>query len=286
MNIHHKQAKDENFPVSGFFVRKDLRPIVEAYYDFARMADDIADNSKLSSGEKIRRLHSLEEVLDGHKVPHGASQIKASQLRDIFIKNHLDFSLATDLLIAFRQDSMGYHYETLGQLVNYCTYSAAPVGRFMLAIYDENPASYIPAASLCSALQIVNHLQDIKDDAIKLKRIYLPKEFLENFGVDDDALRRDTSSEGLRKVIRQMSNFVRGQLKESEILLQIVKDNRLRLEIAVIISLTNILLEKILKEDVMSKKVKLSSWNKFCGLVQGIIKFFSRHTYTLPEGIK
>ena len=286
MSIRHKQAKDENFPVSGFFVRKELRPIVEAYYNFARLADDIADNPKLSASEKIKKLHTLEEVLCGSKKTQDSTQAAAAKLRNIFINNQLDFSLATDLLIAFRQDSIGCSYETIGQLVNYCTYSAAPVGRFMLAIYDENPATYIPSASLCSALQIVNHLQDIKYDAINLKRIYLPKELLERFGVEEDALRRDTSSEGLRKVIYHMSEFVRGQLAEAEILLRIVKNNRLRLEIAVIISLTNILINKILREDVMSQKVKLSAWNKVIGLIGGIMRFFTKRTYTLPEGIK
>ena len=284
MKTRHKKAKDENFPVSGFLIRKDLRKIVELYYQFARFADDIADNPKLTPKTKIDKLNELEEIFDGQKKYKGEKLKFALDLRQEFIKNQLDRSLVTDLLVAFRQDAIGFDYETIGQLVNYCTYSAAPVGRFLLAIYNENPSSYLPANSLCAALQIVNHLQDIKYDAINLKRIYIPSELLKKYGIEKNVLTKDKSSEGLKHMVRKLLDLVKGQLKEGELLLNIVKSRRLRLEIAVIISLTNILIKKIIASDVLTENIKLTKWNKICGLISGCLRFLNHKKYTLPKG--
>ena len=72
----------------------------------------------------------------------------------------------------------------------YCQHSAAPVGRFLLALHNENPSTYLPANALCAALQIVNHVQDLKYDAKTLKRVYIPDELFRRFDVSPSALTR------------------------------------------------------------------------------------------------
>ena len=63
-----KHSGNENFPVGSFLIRPDLRPHVHAFYQFARMGDDIADNPDLSPEEKIRRLDRMAEAVDGADV--------------------------------------------------------------------------------------------------------------------------------------------------------------------------------------------------------------------------
>ncbi len=280
--LRHKQQKDENFPVASFLFNKQNQDIVSAYYDYARCGDDIADDSSLPSAEKLERLKRLEDALLGKELADPPETIVANRLRNVFLKENLSFSLATDLLTAFRQDAEGFHYETWGQLVNYCRHSAAPVGRFLLALHDENPSTYLPSNALCAALQIVNHIQDLKYDAKILKRVYIPDELFEQFKVKPDTLTRPQSSAGLKLLIAEMTNRVRGLLKDAEILPGIVKSRRLRMVICIIFSLTNIMVKKILKGDVLAQEIKLNKWDwlraTFSGVGRGL--FIRRKTLT------
>jgi len=281
-DMRHKQQKDENFPVAFFLFGKKNQEIITAYYNFARCSDDIADNPLLSSQQKLQKLEEMENALNGAKVTESAETLTASVLREIFLRENLSFSLAADLLAAFRQDAAGFHYETWGQLTDYCRRSAAPVGRFMLALHNENPSTYLPSNALCAALQIVNHVQDLKYDAKILKRVYIPEELFKQFKVTPEALVKKQSSAKLKKLIAEMMNRVQGLLKDAEILPGIVKNFRLRLEICIIFSLTNIMIKKILSGDVLTCEIKLNKrdWIKaaIAGIGRGL--FIRRKTLT------
>ena len=270
MKTRHKQAKDENFPVGSRLIDKKLRPLVAEYYRFARHADDIADNPKFNMKEKLRQLSEMEDILyeridyKGHKLAF------IKKLRRDFISENLSFSLLTDLLTAFRQDARNYKYETWGQLVEYCRWSAAPVGRFMLALHNENPSTYLPGTSLCVALQIQNHLQDLKYDAKLLKRVYIPVDMMKKYGVKTSDLLKDRETPQLNRLKKDILQKVQGLIKEADILLSIVKSRRLRMELGVILSLTVIMLKKLEKGDVLAKEIKFSKLDWFKATLQGM----------------
>lgn len=266
-----KTAKDENFPV-GMLVKPELKPLVTAYYRAARLADDTADNPALSEAQKLERLEHMEAVFLGREEDSGLPEIAA--LRDIFRQENLDSSLYCDLLEAFRRDARNIQPEIWEQLLDYCKYSAAPVGRFMLAIHDENPSTYLPAASLCAVLQIVNHLQDLKYDAATLKRFYLPKELMAHYQVSNDDLLQPYTCSQLKLLLAEISQKLRGVLADAAVLPSIIRSRRLKAEIGVILSLTNSMIKKIEKGDVLSQKICLSrsDWLRagVAGLVTGL----------------
>ena len=278
--MRHKQQKDENFPVASFLFSKDTQKVVTAYYDFARYCDDVADNPALTSQQKLERLEAAEQALFNEKEAKKNKQ--AAHLRKVFLKENLSFSLAADLLKAFRQDSEGFFYQTWGQLIDYCKNSAAPVGRFMLAINNENPSTYLPADALCAALQIVNHIQDVKYDFQVLKRVYIPDELWKQFNLSESILEQNKSPEAFQKLINEMLKRVKGLLKDAEILPCIVKNLRLRLVLCVIFSLTNIMIYKILKGDVLASQIKLNKFDWARAVLLGIGKglFIRRKTLT------
>lgn len=283
MKIRHKNRKQENFPVGMMIFDRSKRQLVFDYYRFARYADDVADDPKLKPQHKVEQLYQLEDIFLNNKPYKGQKFRFVRELRQKFTEFGLSTSLATDLLIAFRKDAMGFEYQTWGQLVDYCKYSAAPVGRFMLAVHDENPSTYLPAASLCVALQIVNHIQDLKYDAELLGRIYLPSELTEKYHIMPEDLRADKSSPGLKKAIEKIMEKTRGLIKEGEILPQIIRSASLRAEVCIILSLTNIMVKKILKGDVLAKEIKLSAWNWLCGVTGGLIRSLFCKKKTLSE---
>lgn len=263
-SMRQKTESDENFSV-GLLVSKKLKPLVAAYYRAARAADDIADNPELTEEQKLDALEAAEAAFDGRD--NADSFPEARRLGDLFRAENLDRSLYTDLLTAFRRDALNRQPEIWEQLTDYCNYSAAPVGRFMLAIHNENPSTYLPAASLCTALQLANHLQDLKYDAMTLRRFYLPKDMMTKYDVFPGDLYLPAATSGLKALVLEICGRIRGQMKDAAALPRLVKSFRLRWEIGVIVSLTNSMLKKIEKYDVISRRIELSrlDWLKALG---------------------
>ncbi|OYW08377.1 MAG: squalene synthase HpnC [Acidiphilium sp. 37-67-22] len=145
-----KDRGDENFPVGSWLIRAGLRRHVHAYYAFARNADDIADHPDLEPAEKIARLDAMEAVLDGDDPARSPS---AARLRESLAATKVDSVHARELLVAFRQDATKTRYASWDELMQYCRYSAAPVGRYVLDLHGEGRQSWPASDALCASLQ-------------------------------------------------------------------------------------------------------------------------------------
>ena len=271
MGKKNMPIKEKNFPV-GLFLSKQIIPVVVSYYRAARLADDITDNAKLSCDEKLAQLAQIEKDFFAQ-----TSDTVAGELSQKFSQYNLSSGLYSDLLEAFRRDAKNQQIEIWEQLLDYCRYSAAPVGRFLLALHNESPATYLPAETLCTVLQIVDHIQDLKHDACVLRRCYIPIDFLHKYNVAKTDLCLTYTSSQLKLLINEIVFRLEQMVDDSKILLKLVKNRRLKAEIAVIFSLTNSMLKRIRKGDVIATvpSLKKTDWIKaaFYGLAVGI---FSR----------
>lgn len=254
-----KGAKDENFPVGSLLISRKLRPHVQAYYNFARVIDDIADSEMLSSEEKVKRLNGMQAVLcDDVPAPDRADVQAARYLRNSLLETGVSFDTATDLLIAFRQDAVKNRYETFAELLEYCRYSANPVGHYLLDLHKEN-ADIRPAAdALCTSLQILNHLQDCRSDLIRLDRCYIPLDMLRAENVDVQAVKDEGTISGLRNVFDYILDYIDDLNREAEQLIRLTSNRRLRMESSVILTLACSLTEHLRKEDPLATRVKLN----------------------------
>ena len=164
----------ENFPVASFLLPRRLVPAVEAIYAFARSADDLADEGDASAGERLAALAAYRAALD--RIARGEDPGAPLFVRLAAVIGGFSLPLAPfyDLLSAFEQDIVVTSYEDDAALLDYCRRSANPVGRLMLALYGETaPVSLAESDAICSALQLINFLQDVAIDRRK-GRIYLP----------------------------------------------------------------------------------------------------------------
>jgi len=173
-----KGYRDENFPVASILIKAKHRAPIMAFYEFVRTADDIADHPTLAPSEKLAHLDALEAGLLGRIEGETVAQRLRASLRDL----HLSARHAQDLLTAFRMDVTKLRYRTWDELIEYCRYSAMPVGRFVLEVHGE-PDSIWPANdALCAALQINNHIHDCRADYTALDRVYVPLDALQDAG--------------------------------------------------------------------------------------------------------
>ena len=129
-----KGRRDENFPVASFLIARQARPPVLAFYRFARFADDIADHPTASPADKLRLLEDMRRSLIGES----SASPEAMALRQVLLERDLSDQHALDLLEAFRRDVTKLRYRDWGELMEYCRYSAMPVGRFVLDVHGES----------------------------------------------------------------------------------------------------------------------------------------------------
>src|ERR1700756_3207009 len=226
----------ENFPVGSFLIRRDLRPHVHAFYRFARNADDIADNSSLTADEKIERLDRMATILDGAP---GGDAPAASAMRESLIETGVTTQHCHDVLHAFRLDAVKLRYKDWDDLMAYCRYSASPVGRQLLDLHRESRETWSPSDALCSALQVLNHLQDCADDYRLLNRVYLPMTDLSAEGIGVEVLAGRTSCTGLRRGLDRILDRTDALVATARALAPQVVSSGLRWESAVNVELAN-----------------------------------------------
>ena len=197
-----KGRGDENFPVGSWLIRRDLRVHVHAFYRFARNADDIADSPVLAAEEKVRRLDRMAAILDGGSGPDESPA--AAAMRESLAATGVTAQHCHDVLQAFRLDATKLRYRDWDDLMEYCRYSAAPVGRQLLDLHGESRATWPASDALCSALQVLNHLQDCAADYRALDRVYLPLADLNAAGIGVEALAAPAASPALRRVLDRL----------------------------------------------------------------------------------
>ncbi len=245
-----KTAKDENFPVASRLVAPRHRDVVMRFYAVARMADDIADHAMLSPARKIELLQEIEATLDG-----AADVPEASALRQSLAARGLTDRHVRDLLSAFRRDAVQNRHADWADLMDYCRYSAAPVGRFMLDVHGESADTWPASDALCAALQVINHLQDCGKDYRELDRVYLPLDALAATGATVDDLGEVRSTPALLTTIRGLAERTDGLLAASKALSPEVRDTRLALEIGVIQTLAQSLNRRLMRRDPLADRV-------------------------------
>jgi len=249
-----KDRGDENFPVGSWLIAKPLRRHVHAYYAFARNADDIADHETLAPVQKIARLDAMEAALTGD----GAGAPSAARLRESLAETGVPAIHARELLVAFRQDALQNRYESWAALMDYCRYSAAPVGRYVLDLHGESRDTWPASDALCASLQVLNHLQDCAGDLRSLDRCYIPQDWLAEAGAETDDIARSKTSAGLRQVFDRMLAATEALNQTASALPGLVKAPRLRVETAVIASLARRLTARLRRGDPLASRVKLT----------------------------
>jgi squalene synthase HpnC len=250
-----KGHRDENFPVASHLIAPRHRAPILAFYEFVRTADDIADHATLSAAEKLAHLDALEQGLLGRNddVP------EAVALRTILRERNLSPKHAQDLLTAFRTDVTKLRYRDWDDLMNYCSYSAMPVGRFVCDVHGESRSVWPANDALCAALQIINHLQDCAADFRNLDRVYVPLDALAASGAGVADLAAKAASPALRQTLRALAGRTGKLLDESAPFSREIADFRLATEVAVIQSLARRLVGLLTARDPLSERVHLSA---------------------------
>jgi farnesyl-diphosphate farnesyltransferase len=274
-----KGRHDENFPVGSWLIRRDLRPHVHAFYRFARSADDIADNPELAPADKVARLVHMAAVLEGAS---GADTPAAVAMRASLAATRLAPTHCLDLLRAFTLDATKLRYVDWDDLIDYCRYSAMPVGRHVLDLHGESRATWPPNDALCAALQVLNHLQDCVADHRALDRVYLPETMLAAHGAAVGDLEQPRATPGLRRTLDALLDRTDALIARAADLPAAVVDWRLRAETATIVALARRLSARLRRGDPVAGRVKLSGGDFGASLLVGLWRSLAAPPRAVP----
>ncbi|MEK9683839.1 MAG: squalene/phytoene synthase family protein [Rhodospirillaceae bacterium] len=272
IDISPSKTKDEeNFPVASFLIEKRLRTHVHAFYSCVRVADDIADNPKFNEAEKTELLEKFETILLGQGsdktiFPEAWAHLESARETNVSTQH------ARNLIQAFKLDAKKSRYRNWSELINYCRYSAAPVGRYLLDLHEEkSPKIYPKTDALCLALQILNHIQDCHQDYQTLDRIYIPLDLLRKEGAKPESLGSSKSTPEIRRVFDTLLERTQNLLLEACKAPTEMKNRRLRIETSVIISLAQRLNHKLRFNDPIEQPVNLNKGEKVFSFIIGAL---------------
>ena len=253
-----KSYSDENFPVASFLMTKKIRSIVRVFYFFARMADDIADHQKLSSNQKKKILLFFDNAISKSKKTN-------NKILDKMIAKFKELpsgkKYSRNLLKAFMMDASNKKYKNWNDLLYYCKFSANPVGRFVIDAVNERKnieKIYEASDSLCTALQIINHIQDCKKDFRQLNRVYIPDSFFKKYSLDKKTLRKSKSIENFERLKIEIVDNVLLSLRKTKLGLREIQSWRLRKETLIILNIAKRLCNLLKINDPLEKQIKLS----------------------------
>ncbi len=249
-----KGYKDENFPVASRLIHPRHRALILAFYNFVRTADDIADHATLKPDEKLALLDQFGAELVGT----GGGQPEALSLRHALAERGMAPRHALDVLTAFRMDVTKLRYANWDELIHYCTYSAMPVGRFMLDVHGESTSTWAASDALCAALQINNHLQDCRNDYRDLDRVYIPQDAMTANDVTVEMLNNERSPPALLSVIHDLAKRTEALLHESDGFAPGITDTRLACEVSVIQAYALRIVRMLQQRDPLADRVHLS----------------------------
>ncbi|MHB8753652.1 MAG: squalene synthase HpnC [Candidatus Acidiferrales bacterium] len=203
----------ENFRVASWLLPSRLRQHFYNVYAYCRWADDLGDEVP-DSKHAVELLNQWEEELQ--RAYRGAARhpvlIAVAETAREF---DIPIEAFSDLLIAFRQDQTVHRYAKWDDVIDYCRYSANPVGRLVLYLmgYRDAERQQLSDAT-CTALQLANFWQDVGRDLEK-GRIYIPLELAAIYEVsEEDIVSKQFNSNyvGLMKdlIVRTRSVFATG----------------------------------------------------------------------------
>ena len=213
VQIYRGSDHYENFPVAPFYFSKKKIKALRVIYKFARYSDDIADSNEFSKPVKLNELIRIKKCLNQEDNPKNSFEKKI--FYDLFIeikKWNLNLINFCNLIDAFISDQKKNEYKNLDEILIYCKFSANPIGRIVLELFNVNNEKNVYLSdSVCSGLQILNFIQDIEND-LEIGRYYMPKNILKKYDCEFNTITNKSPEN--EKFIKEMLTICESFLKK------------------------------------------------------------------------
>ncbi len=281
-SLNHAASHYENFPVASVFLPKHLREPIALIYSFARQADDFADEGDFTIEQRLASLNKFRDELDLLQAYIKPQTAFFTALGLMVKSEKLPLMPFYDLLDAFSQDVTKIRYQNYGEVLEYCSRSANPIGRLLLHLYQAAALKNIALSdNICTALQIINFLQDIAIDFKKnggKQRIYMCQDELLRFNVTEQQIADYVNASA--HIDQNWQQFMQFNLQRVHALLTAGKPlgrilkGRIGFEMRMIIAGGERIIAKIskVKGDVFKHRPTLNYWDWLLILMKALLR--------------
>jgi squalene synthase HpnC len=198
----------ENFSVVSWLLPKELHQHFYNVYAYCRWADDLGDEIPVKD-RALELLTWWETELNACYEGRPSHPVFVA-LRETVIAKDVPKQPFADLLKAFRQDQVVKRYPTWDAILDYCVFSANPVGRLVLYLCghrDEGRQRLSDAT--CTALQLANFWQDVSRDLEK-GRIYIPLDRAATHGLSEQDIVDKRFDQRYVSLMKELIGYTRG----------------------------------------------------------------------------
>lgn len=259
-------GSDPDFSLMPDLFAKPLRPHVHAFGRFVRLAEAITDNNALARDEKQSRLTALEAALTAETTgPLWSAEggAVAQGLRVSLEETGIPVEHARHILQALRRDARDHVCASWHDLMVYCQFAAAPIGRYMLQLVGEDLARCsVPADALCGGLRILRQLRDCEDPTIRFNRLCIPRQFLDDAMITPRHLRAPSAKGQTRAVLDRVLDGVEHLLAKAAPLPSLIRDRGLGTHASIVHCRALRLVACFRKRDPIRERVGLASWQR------------------------
>jgi squalene synthase HpnC len=272
--IAHKHY--ENFPVGSILIPKNIREHFYAVYAYARTADDLGDELDTDSETKIKALDKFMSLFSYNYETSEQKHPIFFALQNTIKEKKLTLNPFQKLITAFKKDSDFHPFASMSELLDYCKFSANPVGEIVLGLFGEcNKINLEYSDSICTALQLANFWQDISIDK-NINRCYIPLDILEKYDISEECF---TSANIIFPNTSNFTNCMDYLFEETRVLfdngkklIKNLQNFRLRLEIAAVISGGEMILKKCMdnKSELFTLRPRLNIIDKILIMVNAL----------------
>ena len=251
------------------FKSSKFNDLYEIYAKALVSIKSIINNSKMSVEDKKDILIGLNKAF---YQPNTKADIDIKNLKEMFVNNRLDQSLYTDVLTAYEKYLEVDKLQVWEEFVAYHRLFASPISRFVLALHDESPSTYLPMETLYSILAMLSSISSIKEEFSAHIKCLIPQDIMNEYGVKNTDLTLSYTSNDAYKMINELVNRIDAMLMDVKVLPSLIKSFRLRVKINIIISLTNSVIKKYKRVDVLQNPPMINVIDNVIAFVYGIIR--------------
>ena len=270
---------DPDFSLMPELFPSSARQCVRAFGRVVRLADGITDSALLSRQDKLAKLTALERRMDDSSEAVWSVEAGAvvDALRMSLCRSAISPEHARHVLQACRRDAEGYASVTWRDILIYCQFAAAPIGRYMLQLVGEDLAVCgRPADALCAALRILKQLRDCGDPTIHYNRLCIPRQFLDDAMITPDHLRAPAAKGQTRAVLDRVLDGVEQLLAEAAPLPRLIRHRGLLTHAAIVLCRARKLVTRFRHGDPLQERIGLAAWQRtFCrwyGTLRGLAR--------------
>ena len=272
-------GSDPDFSLMPELFAPPIRPHVRAFGRFVRLADSVTDSTLIGREEKLARLLGLEAALTGGECTlwSAESQRVAIGLRESLQTTGIPVDHVRHILQALRRDARGHVCVGWHDVLAYCRFAAAPIGRYMLHLLGEDQARCgRPADALSCGLRILRQLRDCGDPTIPFNRLCIPRAFLDDAMITPAHLRAPSAKGQARAVLDRVLDGVERLLADAAPLPGLIHDRGLRIHTVIVVCRAHKLVGRFRARDPLRERVELTPWQRrscrWLGTVRGLAR--------------